>query len=771
MPSETTPLIQTVIVTPARPRYSHSYVRRFCTAALSLTLVVILILFLVPARYLPGNPSESEWWFPWRNSHRVWSGKGVGFRKLIDIILDTPTATNIEASSKYYTAGPHLAGQNYSQALWTKEKWQTYGIESHIETYEVYLNYPDTHRLALLEVGAAHQENDGQVIEDYQVKFEASLEEDVLEEDPTSGLKDRIPTFHGYGANGNATGRYVYVNRGTYADFEDLVKANVSLKGNIAVAKYGRIFRGLKVKRAEELGMIGVIIYSDPEEDGEIVEQNGYKAYPKGPARNPSAVQRGSVQSINILSGDPTTPGYASKPGVPRQDPSYALPSIPSQPISYKEAIPILRALNGHGPKASDFNKYWQGGRLDTYGVHYNIGPSPPDLQLHLEVHHEYKTTPIWDVIGVVNGTIADEVVVLGNHRDAWIAGGASDPNSGSAGLNELVRSFGVALAQGWKPLRTIIFASWDGEEHALLGSTEWVEDFMPWLKETTVAYLNVDVGTKGTHFTCSASPLLNQAIYHATSLVRSPNETVADQSIKDTWDGHIGTMGSGSDFTSFQDFAGIPSVDMGFDRGSDEPVYHYHSNYDSFAWMSKYGDKGWHYHLAAAKTWGVLAAHLIQEPIIRFNVTDYASALQIYLSKIHDAARGSEHMAVSKLEFPTLSAAISDLQKKAVTFDLKAEALAQEVRNGVPWWRWWRRASLFERVRNVNRKYKFFERQFLYEKGLDRRHLFKHVVFAPGYWTGYSGATFPGLIESVEAGDEESVEVSTSYVDLINIC
>ena len=762
MSDERTPLIQTVIVGPVRPRYSHSYIRRFCTAALSLTLIVVLILFLVPARYLPGNPGESEWWLPWKTSKSSWSqDHGIGFGKLIDLLLDTPKEENIEASSKYYTAGPHLAGKNYSQALWTKEKWESYGIKSHIEAYDVFLNYPDTHRLALLEVGANSHGSGRHLVEDYTIKFEATLEEDVLEEDPTSGLKDRIPTFHGYGANGNVTGQYVYVNRGTYADFEDLIKANVSLKGNIAVAKYGHIFRGLKIKRAEELGMIGVLIYSDPEEDGEMVEQNGYKPYPEGPARNPSAVQRGSVQSINIVSGDPTTPGYPSKPGVPRKDPSYAIPSIPSQPISYKEAIPILRALNGYGPKASDFNKYWQGGRLDTYGVKYNIGPSPPNIQLHLEVHHEYTTTPLWDVIGIINGTIPDEVVVLGNHRDAWIAGGAGDPNSGSAGLNEVVRSFGTALSQGWKPLRTIIFASWDGEEYALIGSTEWVEEYMPWLKETAVAYLNVDVGTMGKYFACSASPLLNQAIYHATSLVQSPNQTIVNQTVRDTWDGHIGTMGSGSDFTAFQDFAGIPSVDMGFGRGNKDAVYHYHSNYDSFAWMSRFGDKGWHYHATAAKVWSVLAAHLVEDPIIRFNVTDYAYALQVYLSKIHTVAKESEDVTTSKVEFPTLEAAILRLQKKAVLFDLEAQALAQQVRDGVPWWKWWKRASLFTKIRVVNQKYKFFERQFLYEKGLDRRPLFKHVVFAPGYWTGYAGATFPGLIESVEAGDKEGVEVS----------
>ena len=184
--------------------------------------------------------------------------------------------------------------------------------------------------------------------------------------------------------------------------------------------------------------------------------------------------------STATLSGDPTTPGYPSKPGVPRKDPSYAIPNIPSLPISYQDALPLLKALNGHGPIASDFNEYWQGGGLSYKGVEYNIGPSPEDVVLNLVNEQEYTTTPIWDVIGIINGTLSDEVVILGNHRDAWIAGGAGDPNSGSAALNEVIRSFSAALASGWKPLRTIVFASWDGEEAGLLGSTEWVEEYIP---------------------------------------------------------------------------------------------------------------------------------------------------------------------------------------------------------------------------------------------------------------------------------------------------
>lgn len=198
----------------------------------------------------------------------------------------------------------------------------------------------------------------------------------------------------------------------------------------------------------------------------------------------------------------------------------HAIPSIPSLPISYQDALPLLKTLNGHGPKASSFNSHWQQGGLDYKGVEYNIGPSPDNVVLNLVNEQEYVTTPLWNVIGIINGSISDEVIVLGNHRDAWIAGGAGDPNSGSAAFNELIRSFGVALETGWKPLRTIVFASWDGEEYGLIGSTEWVEEYLPWLSNSAVAYLNVDVGANGPDYKLSAAPLLNQVVQEASKSI-----------------------------------------------------------------------------------------------------------------------------------------------------------------------------------------------------------------------------------------------------------
>jgi N-acetylated-alpha-linked acidic dipeptidase len=300
MPTERTPLIQTVRVAPARARYPHSTLRRFCSLALCSTLVIVVICFLVPFAVLPRGHDSISSYLPWTQPfpHKAWpESEGIPYRDLQNILLSTPKESKAREWSQYYTAGPHLAGKNLSQAIWTQNLWEKFGVKSSIVAYDVYINYPVDHRLTLLR-----QKKSGNYATkaEYKIEYECSLEEDVLEQDETTGLDDRIPTFHGYSASGNVTAPYVYVNFGTVRDFEDLVAANVSLKGKIALAKYGGIFRGLKVKRAQELGMVGVVMYSDPQEDGEVTEENGYKTYPDGPARNPSSVQRGSTQYISM---------------------------------------------------------------------------------------------------------------------------------------------------------------------------------------------------------------------------------------------------------------------------------------------------------------------------------------------------------------------------------------------------------------------------------------------------------------------------------------
>lgn len=282
----------------------------------------------------------------------------------------------------------------------------------------------------------------------------------------------------------------------------------VELEGKIALSMYGGPFRGLKVKNAQDFGMVGAVLFTDPIDDGNITVANGYVAYPNGPARNPSSVQRGSVQFLSTYPGDPTTPGYPSiGDDIPRADKSVVTPQIPSIPISYQQAGPILAALDGHGFSADRINRTdWVGALNATYAS----GPAP-GVTFDMSNQMEGEYTDLWNAIGIINGTNSDETVVIGNHRDAWIVGGAADPNSGTAIIVELGRVMGKLLEQGWKPKRNIVLCSWDGEEYGLVGSTEWVEEYIPWLSETVVSYLNIDVGCSGPHPSISASPELHE--------------------------------------------------------------------------------------------------------------------------------------------------------------------------------------------------------------------------------------------------------------------
>lgn len=313
--NERTPLIHTVIIARPRQRYARSTLRRCCTISLATVLITVAVLSLLSVQWAPKgreNAGGFLGFLPWASPlpHKSWPlSQGLSYKELQQVLLTTPKEEKAKEWSQYYTSGPHLAGKNLSQAVWTKERWQEFGVQhASLVTYDVYLNYPVGHRLALLEKKSKSEERSSaegkqETIADaiYAVKYECSLEEDVLKEDETTGLKDRIPTFHGYSVSGNVTAQFVYVNYGTFWDYEDLVKANVSLKGKIAIAKYGRNFRALKVQRAQELGMVGTVMYSDPGENGNITEEKGYKPYPEGPAMNPSSVQRGSTQFLSML--------------------------------------------------------------------------------------------------------------------------------------------------------------------------------------------------------------------------------------------------------------------------------------------------------------------------------------------------------------------------------------------------------------------------------------------------------------------------------------
>nr|AJD23169.1 glutamate carboxypeptidase [Onygena corvina] len=626
--------------------------------------------------------------------------------KFESMLLNSFDNTTVDTWAYYYTHGLHIAGTNRSMAQWTADKWAESGFTSSVVSYDVYLNYPVSHSLSLTH-------SDGST-------WKASLEEDVLAKDDTTSYPDRVPTFHGYSASGNASAEYVYIGRGQKVDFQRLLELGVDLKGKIAIARYGGPFRGLKVKNAQEHGMIGCIIFTDPADDGNVTVAKGHKAYPDGPARNPSSVQRGSVQFLSTYPGDPTTPGYPSRPDSPRVDKSPVVPKIPSIPISQLDAEPILAALDGHGIAGQKVNRTRWVGALNTT---YSTGPAPGvKLSMSNVMHDTY--TPIWNSIGIINGTEQDEVVILGNHRDAWIVGGAADPNSGSAVMIELAKAFGKLQAAGWKPKRTIVLCSWDGEEYGLVGSTEWVEEYLPWLKASTIAYLNVDVAVSGPLPDVGATPELHKIAIEAMKKVVWPYKGRRDTSMYDIWKtlngGEIEVLGSGSDYTSFL-HNGIASLDVGAGGdGSTDPVYHYHSNYDSYHWMSTFGDPGFHTHVAVGQFLGLLAYHLSTDEIAPLDVTNYGIEMTKYYQKLKKYVAASQYKDLD---------AVSKLQRKA---------------------RYHR--SNRKLVKHLNSVYRDFGRGFVSQGGLPDREFYKHMLYAPGLDTGYAPTTFPGVTEAIDA-------------------
>jgi N-acetylated-alpha-linked acidic dipeptidase len=394
---------------------------------------------------------------------------------------------------------------------------------------------------------------------------------------------------------------------------------------------------------------------------------------------------------------------------------------------------------------------------LTNKGVNYNVGPTPDHIVMNLYNNMNYTTGLIHDVVASIPGTEwEDEVVIVGNHRDAW-GPGAGDPNSGSSALNEVVRSFGVALKRGWRPLRTIMFVSFEGEEFGQVGSRPWIRENLPWLNRTAVAYLNVIVAASGTQFHVKASPLLRQAVLNATGMVLSPNQTVADQTVLNVWGGHI-APGGGGDASRFLSEACISTLDMGYSPSIDEPVFPYHSQFDTVEWMDAFGDPGWKHHTTTAKIWSLMAAHLVNSPVLAEKVTDYATGLRDYLS----ITKGKLTPALADFDFTVLDDSITRLHELALRFDAYASSLAHKIPQTRQWWNFWGRARLMSKFREVNQIYIQFERMFYYEPGLDGDTQLKHVLFPMAAWHRNPDA-LPGLGDSLAQGN-----VSNAYVRIL---
>lgn len=696
-------------------------------------------------------------------------------REAETLFLSIPNEESALATSCLFTSEPHMAGTSGDfesaksflailqdelgikplpgdlpifRAGTNESRSATLDISSYtkpmawIDTYFPILNTPLNHSLEIL---GTH----GNPV------WVAELEEVSDEADPYAAMyATATPAWHGLSRGGEALGKLVYAHYGRKQDYDALLEAGVNFTGKIVLTRYGGNFRGLKVKRAQELGAAGVLIYSDPRDDGTVTSKNGYKAYPHGPARNPTSVQRGSVHFNSLYPGDPTTPGYPSYEDSVRTE-GLSRPTIPSLPISWKNAEILLKWLDH---------------------------TEEPVVRLVNNV--DDKITPIWNVMGVIPGHIRDEVVVVGGHRDAWVLG-ASDPSSGTTSMLEAVRGFGQLLTKGWKPLRSIVIASWDAEEFGLIGSTEWGEDFTEWIRDHVVAYVNIDTSVSGSRLRTSASPLLAHLLMqtaiqipHPTSEGRTLWDARDDRGtlFGDNFDSEILDMdhaahlsvdnlgvrplGSGSDYTVFLQYIGVPCAEACFTSTLHDPVYHYHSVFDTQRWQELYGDPTFSRHVAIAKHIGLQVLRLSGDLVLPLNTTHYSLQLEAYVDQVMTLATA----ASIDIDFSPLRHSIHNLQAASLDLDIekaKTEhktraALRSLVRYGQhcfpPGTGFWEQRLLrvLKRAKAINRKLIAFERAFISKDGIKGREWFKHLGVAPGKWLGYGATTLPGITEAI---------------------
>ena len=634
--------------------------------------------------------------------------------------LAVPDAKLAGLELKILTAKPHIASspEDHETALFVAQKFKAAGLETEIVPYRVLLNQPR-------KVSFEALNDQGGILATGPTR-------EHVENDPFQDDSRVVMPFNGSSGSGDVTGEVVYANYGRLEDFDELAAEHIDLHGKIVLVRYGANFRGVKVYIAEQRGAVGVLIYSDPQDDGYFKGD----AYPNGPWRPETAVQRGSVQYLFKYPGDPQTPGVASTVDLPdsaRLDPLKTgnQPAIISIPISYHDASPILQALKG-----PNVPKGWQG----ALPFSYHIGGS--GVSVHLISDQDYQIRTIWNVIGKIKGSeYPDDWVVVGNHRDAWVYG-AVDPNSGTAAMLEAVHGFGVLIKKGWKPKRTIVFGSWDAEEEGLIGSTEWTEQYEKALQHA-VAYFNVDVAVAGSDFSAEAVPSLKQFIREVTQEIPSPKGgTVYSQwklsSIgeeRDANTGHItranapsedvtvGDLGSGSDFTPFLQHAGVPSTDIG--SHGDYGVYH--SVFDNYAWYIQNADPTFVYIQEMARILGLEALHMADTDVLPYDYVTYAKEISTYL----DSAKRKK--AAIGLDFSPTEAA-------AARFLKAAEAIYS------------RQLAPGSNPTQLNTSLRATETSFLSEAGLPNRPWYKHIIYAPGEYTGYSAVVIPGVNEALDA-------------------
>jgi N-acetylated-alpha-linked acidic dipeptidase len=649
---------------------------------------------------------------------------------------------NLREYMRTSSAEPHHAGSAGSRKVadYVLAQFKSWGLNASIETFEALMPYP-TERVVELVAP-----------ERYTLK----LAEPPVAQDPDSTDAGALPTFNAYSADGDVTADLVYVNYGIPEDYEQLAKLGIDVKGKIVIARYGRSWRGIKPKVAYEHGAVGCIIYSDPREDGYFAGE----VFPDGRFRPEMGAQRGSVMDMPIHPGDPLTPGTASEAGAPKLDREKAqtILKIPVLPISWGDALPLLRALKG--PVAPES---WRGALPITY--HVGAGPA----KVHMKLAFDWTSRPLYDVVVRIDGSeFPDEWIIHGNHHDAWV-NGASDPISGNAALMETARGLGELLKTGWRPKRTIIIASWDGEEWGLLGSTEWAEKHAAELSSKAVAYINSDGTSKG-WLSVAGSHSLQAFVNDLMRDIPDPKrdkkslydakvdhaiEQAATDAEKATIERRryipIDALGSGSDYTAFLDYLTIASLNLGFGGdGSDGGVYH--STYDSFYWYTHFGDPDFAYGAALSRTIGTAILRLADADILPFEFTATATTLRGYANELDKLRKDTKN--APPLEMTLVLASVERLAKAADNYE---RALSQFAA----------RSGTLDRAKQVelNRLLFTSERAFKYEPGLPKREWFKHLAYAPGFYTGYGVKTLPGIREGIE---QKAWDEPRKYIPLV---
>ncbi|EAL92516.1 glutamate carboxypeptidase Tre2, putative [Aspergillus fumigatus Af293] len=726
----------------ARPRFQdHSCIIMLRVFGLLLVVALVYVFFFSNLFNL---------------NSRFMMGQSYSAASVQNFLQGHINETNIADNLRKVTKFPHMAGTEGSFALaeWIEQEFKNAGLdEIEMEEFQVYLNYPNEggRRVAIVDPPG--------------MAWEAALEE----------KNEQTMVFHGHSKSGNVTGHLVYANYGSREDFQLLADQGIDMKGAIALVRYygSETDRALKVKLAEMAGAAGCIIYSDPHEDG---FRRG-PAFPDGRFMPDDGVQRGAVSLMSWVVGDVLSPGFASTPQEKKRlsiEESPGLPGIPSIPIAWRDAQRLLQVLKGHGTKVP---KEWVGGVPEVQEWWTGDGGSPK-VNL-MNILDEVERQPIYNVVGRIIGLEQPEKkVIVGNHRDSWCLGSA-DPGSGTAVFLELVRVFGELRTFGWRPLRTIEFVSWDAEEYNMIGSTEHVEKAIEALRENAFAYLNVDVGVTGNNFDASGSPLFQRIVMQILGRIADP---ITNETLKDIWERaqkKFSPLGSGSDYVAFQDIAGTSSVDFGF-TGERFP---YHSCYENYDWMTKFGDPGFQYHKALGQFWALLLIDLADNPILQFDLQVYADHVHTYVTDLVAYAKSKnvpvapqllEDRAVGEasVSFQPLFDAASKFKSDAEEFDQWAQLWHDTV---------WGAGGFENNVMAIQRlshnsRLASFDTQLLdldHDGGVStlpshitsvpdtdsfrqipNRTQFKHVIFGPQLWSGYDAAVFPAIRDSIDSGN-----------------